>query len=741
MKPELLSPAGNLETLKIAVQNGADAVYIAGKRFGARNYADNFNEEEIITAINYSHMYGVKVYITINTIIYDDEIDDLINYVDFIHRNNIDAVIIQDLGVADLIHKTFPNLEMHASTQMNIHNINGLKHLKEMGFKRVVLAREVPLEIIKQMKDEVDIELEVFVHGALCISHSGQCLLSYYACGRSGNRGRCAQLCRQEYSLYRDGKKIDINDKYLLSPKDLCTVEVLEDLIKIGVDSFKIEGRMKSKEYVGLVTRIYRNKIDSNIINDIDIYNMKKVFNRDFTLGYLYSKSGKDFINGEKSNHIGVLVGEVIDYKKGRVKIKLSDYVNQGDAIRFVCNDEIGFYLNRIYKNDLLTNKGINGDIIEVDCNKRIEKGVKVYKTIDCKLNEEIKRLSNNRKVSLDGEFIVNRNKIIFTVTDYVNTEKIVLNDSVFQAKNIPTTENDIRNKLNKLGDEIYIFNNLKINITNNIFIPMKTINNLKREIIKLINNDRLKNNKAFKKSKYNFLNLNVPITNDIFFEVKNENQLKYLLNNTDFKIYVSDYILYKKYINSNRVIYKMPRINMLNKSLDNSLICEIGELSKNCITDTYFNVVNSYSVYYLHSIDIKKITLSYELDIDRIKQLYNNYKIRYKKTPNLEVVIYGKPEIMISRYCLLNTYFNSGRECNICKKSSYYLTDNKGNKYPIRSENCSFTLLKPSNINLIDNLDKLKNIGISNFKVILDNETEYEIDEIINCILNKIVN
>ena len=270
-KTELLSPAGNLETLMVAVQNGADAIYMAGKKFGARAFSENFNDDEIIEAINYCHLYGVKIYITINTIVYDDEVEDFINYVDFIYKNGVDAVIIQDLGMADLIHKTFPNLEMHASTQMNVHNINGLKFLKEMGFKRVVLAREVPIETIKKMKEEVDIELEVFVHGALCISCSGECYFSYFECNRSGNRGKCAQVCRQPYTLLNGDKKVELEDKYLLSPKDLCTINNLDDLIKIGVDSFKIEGRMKSKEYVGLVTRCYRNKIDYNKVSDEDI--------------------------------------------------------------------------------------------------------------------------------------------------------------------------------------------------------------------------------------------------------------------------------------------------------------------------------------------------------------------------------------------------------------------------------------------------------------------------------------
>lgn len=739
-KVELLSPAGNLETLKSAVQNGADAVYMAGKKFGARNYADNFDDEEIIEAINYCHMYGVKIYITINTIIYDEEVEEFIKYVEFIHNNNVDAVIIQDLGMAHLIHKTFPNLEMHASTQMNIHNINGLKHLKEMGFKRVVLAREVPLETIKQMKEEVDIELEVFVHGALCISYSGQCLLSYYACNRSGNRGKCAQLCRQEYSLYKDGKKINIKDKYLLSPKDLCTAYHLEDLIDAGIDSFKIEGRMKSKEYVGLVTRTYRNKIDFNKINDNDIHNMKKVFNREFTLGNLYNKKGKEFINGEKSNHIGVLVGEVIGYNKGKAKIKLSDYVNQGDAIRLVSDDEIGFYLNKIYKNDLLTNKGNVDEVIEVECKKKIDAGTKVYKTIDIKLNEYINKTSNNRKVSLDGEFTINKNKIIFTVTDHVNTEKIILNDSVYEAKKVPTTESDIRSKLNKLGEEIYIFNDLKINIKDNIFIPMTTINNLRRKIIKLINDDRLRCNNEIIKQEYEFSDVNVLNTNDIFFEVRDENQLEYILNNTNYKIYTSNYILYKKYKETNRVIYKMPRINMLNKKIPESLICEIGELDKASITDTYFNVVNSYSVYYLHSIGAKKVTLSYELNTNQIKELYEKFINRYNIKPNIEVVIYGKPEVMVSKYCLLNTYLSKDNKCNICQ-DDYYLVDSKNNKYDIRTENCTFKLLNPNRINLISDMTELQDVGINNFKIVLDNETEEEIKNILELIQNEVTN
>lgn len=719
---ELLSPAGDIEKLKTAVQNGADAIYMAGKKFGARAFSKNFEEDEILEAINYCHLYGVKLYVTINTIVYEEEIEEFLEYVDFLYKNNVDAVIVQDLGMADLIHKKFPNLILHASTQMNVHSIEGLKLLKEIGFKRVVLAREVDIDTIKKMKEEVDIELEVFVHGALCISCSGNCYYSYFEMNRSGNRGMCAQLCRQPYELYKDNKKIDIEDKYLLSPKDLCTVNKLEDLINIGVDSFKIEGRMKSSEYVGLVTRVYRNKIDYNKVTDKDINNIKKVFNRGFTLGNLYNQKGHDFINGYKPNHMGVLVGEVISYSNKKVKIKLLDDINQEDAIRFILDNEIGFYLNRIYKDKLLVNGAKKGEIIEVDSKEKIPIGTKVYKTIDTKLNDYIISSSNNvRKVSLNGEFNVVGKDIIFKVTDSINIEEITLKDVVDIAKNKPTTEYEIREKLNKLGNEIYVFNDLKINIRDNIFIPMTVINNLRRDIIKLINEDRLyKNNYVVEDYKFN--KVKTTITNDISFEMQNEDQLKYILENTNYKIYIEDEELYNKY-KQDRVILKVPRLKT--NTLDNVLISDIDSIKENCYSDVYLNVVNSYYVRFLHEKGIKKVTLSYELDNNQIKRIVDNYNNRYNDKSNLEIIVYGKPEIMISKYNMLNTY-------NL-DDDRYYLTDKFNKKFPLYIKNNYMRLLNHEPINKIDEIDNLINIGITNFKIVLDNESKEDVNIILN--------
>ena len=257
---ELLSPAGDLECLKVAVQNGADAVYFGAEEFNARINSANFGREELVEAIEYAKLRGVKTHLTLNILIKNNEFEDAIKLVEFAYTSGIDAVIIQDLGLARKVMKLFPDLEVHSSTQMTIYNLDGVNEIKELGFSRCVLARELSIEEIEHICKNADIDIEVFIHGALCISYSGQCLMSSMIGGRSGNRGKCAGTCRLPYTLLKDNK--EQTKGYLLSSKDVCTLDIIPDLIKSGVKSFKIEGRMKSKEYVGVVTSIYRKYID-----------------------------------------------------------------------------------------------------------------------------------------------------------------------------------------------------------------------------------------------------------------------------------------------------------------------------------------------------------------------------------------------------------------------------------------------------------------------------------------------
>lgn len=300
-KVELLAPAGSFECLQAAVQNGCNAVYLGGSMFGARAFANNFDKEEIIQAIHYAHGYGVKVYVTMNTLIYEEEMEEALAYAKFLYEENVDALIIQDLGLFDACHQLYPDFELHASTQMHIHNEAGIRLLQEAGAKRVVVPRETSIEEIKQYAKQ-SVDLEVFVQGALCVSYSGQCFMSAKELSRSGNRGECAQMCRMRYRLVKDeqGKQmyIDSDGAYLLSPKDLNTLSHVPDLINAGVASFKIEGRMKRPAYVALMVSYYRKAIDAYYQNkklDIPEANkqMQMMFHRGFSEGHLFHQMGK----------------------------------------------------------------------------------------------------------------------------------------------------------------------------------------------------------------------------------------------------------------------------------------------------------------------------------------------------------------------------------------------------------------------------------------------------------------
>ena len=330
---ELLAPAGSYEGFVGAINAGADAIYLAGKRFGARAYANNFSKEEIISAIKYAHLYNKKVYLTVNTLLKNHEIGELYDFLVDLYEANLDGVIVQDIGAIIWIKRVFPDMEIHASTQMCITGVLGARYLKNLGVKRVVLARELSAKEIKKIKDEVDIELEIFVHGAMCYSYSGTCLFSSILGGRSGNRGRCAQPCRLPYTV--DGAN---NEEYILSLKDMCLLENINELMDIGVDSFKIEGRMKRAEYSAGVASIYRKYIDeyieSNAISKVsnsDLRVIKNLYIRgSISNGYLKKHNSKDMITFIKPNYEEAsveLLGNIrAKYIEGTEKMKINMY-------------------------------------------------------------------------------------------------------------------------------------------------------------------------------------------------------------------------------------------------------------------------------------------------------------------------------------------------------------------------------------------------------------------------------
>ena len=706
-KPELLSPVGNMECLMAAINAGADAVYLGGKNFGARNYAGNFNNEELCEAIKFAHIYGVKVYVTVNTMIYEEEVNSFMEYIDFLHRNNVDALIIQDLGMMDLIRKIYPNLELHASTQMNVHNIDGTKLLEELGIKRVVLAREVNIDKIKEIKEKTNIEIEVFVQGALCVSYSGQCLMSSLINGRSGNRGTCSQCCRMPYDLFSNGEKVN-KDNYLLSTKDLNTLDNLDKIIEAGVDSLKIEGRMKRPEYVYLMTKIYRCAIDNyfekkELFSKKDIIQMKKIFNREFTKGFIFNEDNDSFTNSFRPNHMGIKIGEVID----KNTIKLTDDVIQGDGIRIVGSIDTGSILNKIYKNGKLVNSAFKGDIIKVDLKENVYDGV-VVKTSDKEQLEDIqKQIKVSKKIKVDMNVETINDVLKVELTDSINS--VSIEDKIVEkAINSGTSKERIIEQLTKLGDTPFIVNNINSKIDDNIFINIKSLNELRRKLTQELIDKRCYKIEYVKKDY---------IINLSYFD--KESNYTVLLNDVNDYNLIKDknvkYIYSEKDIDDIRFVKRLNRINFdLKEEKGNLLIADLGSLYKydNVITDFNFNVSNSYTVALLHSLGVKLITLSYELKTFQIKKIIDAYEKRYNKHPNLEVIISSTPEVMISKFDLLKKYhINEG-----------YLVDSFNNKFKLKSNN---GLMKIYNHKKIVLDDDYFSIGINSLRVHLEDKED----------------
>lgn len=523
--PELLSPVGDFECLKSAVQNGANSVYLGAGNFNARARATNFDNSELIKAIKYAKLRNVAVHLTLNTLIKNEEFEDAVKLAVTAYNSGVDAIIIQDLGLAKYLLKNYPQIPLHASTQMTVHNLEGVRQLKKMGFERVVLSRELSIKEIEEIRKEVnDVELEVFIHGALCISYSGQCLLSSMIGGRSGNRGLCAQPCRLPYELLtEDGKRLDKG--YLLSPRDNLGIEYLPELIKSGVDSFKIEGRMKTPTYVGTVTKIYRKYIDF-VIQNINLENsvlrekiqkmlneknektalsdkeeLTQVFNRGgFETGHFSPSPNKKLIYKEKPNNMGIYLGTVMSFNenKGHIKLKLEDSISVGDKISI--NNE-SYTVSELMIDNKNFEKKNKGEIVKIGRMKGdIRIGAKIYRIESSLLNKNIyptfKEDKNFRKVKLNAKMnVLSSSPITLKVWSnegfYRGLECEIVSDIIPDiAVNRPITKEDIIKQLSKTGATEFEFENIEVNLENGLFIPkMSMLNDLRRNALEKLEN------------------------------------------------------------------------------------------------------------------------------------------------------------------------------------------------------------------------------------------------------------
>lgn len=716
---ELLAPAGNPESFDVAINNGANAIYLGLNAFNARGNIENFNQNNLRESVKKAHLFGVRVFVTLNTLICDDEVQEVLNLVRMAIDAKVDAFIVQDIGLAYLLRKKFPNIELHASTQMGIQNIEAVKFLSPLKYKRVVLARETPLNEIKRIKENSNVEIEYFVQGALCVSFSGNCYLCSLYANASGNRGKCKQFCRLPISCEgANGRK----EGYLLSTKDFCMLPKLKDLAQSGVTSLKIEGRARRTGYVGGVVNVYRKVIDNNFnFTSEDIINLKKLFNRgNFACGYL---DDENIIYNKTQNHMGVKIGKVVWVKNGKkfneIKIQSTHNLCKGDSLKFFDKEREVCSLNVQDVQQISPNQYLFTTTTKVPPN------ADAHLILDSQFEKEI--MSNKKKIGVHATFIGNagENAILKLKADDVEiTQK---GDVLQQASSSPLTEGECFNQLSKMGEE-FSLTSLDFN-GENVFIAKSQLNALRREAtLKLKEKIILKNEEKLKIDEVDFqLKLNHQNGNkkDILYFSSLKTLEKYI-NNTNYLVFnpneynikeIEDFC--NKY--PQKIIYlSLPIIcnqNMLNILKDlYKKVQNLGVVATNyycfsltspqkTIVGSDMNVANSYAVEFYQNLGYDKIILSKEdFNFSNIKsdaQLFieNNFKknlMHFKHCPFKENL---NSTCQNCKYKEGATYKLNGKQFAIIRKKLGFCQFILQETSPIAIQNGNF-----GNVNMITN-------------------------------------
>lgn len=763
-KIELLAPAGSIESLYAAVQMGADAVYMGGSKFSARAYASNFNEEGMIKAVNYCHIYGVKIYITLNILIKQNEMKEVIEYVKFLYKIGVDALIIQDLGIASIIKENFPDFEIHASTQMTVHNGEGAILLQNFGFKRIVLSRELSLKEIGVISKDLGIETEIFVHGALCICYSGQCLMSSMIGGRSGNRGRCAQPCRLPYTLKNQNNGVEKHG-YALSPKDICTLDHIEDIINSGTSSLKIEGRMKRPEYVAGVVESYRKAIDSVYSGKAFDYKSEnkrllQLFNREgFSKAYLFGNSGKDMMAYRYPKNTGIIIGKA----NKDATVTLEENIAVKDGIRV---GEEGFIVSKIIKDNKEIEGAVKGEIVKLIPTK-YKQGDILFKTADNLLLSNLAesyKSEYNRKINLTASVKFKTLEPVELSTVFNNTSFSVQGEVVQQAINKPLSIEKIVENIKKSGDTPFKFDKVEFANFENGFLPIAGINALRRALIDKIQNYIFDISKRIDVKEINLKckplktisNFEVP---KLLINVSTKEQLKAALDKNIYSIAFNPFMRgdipeleFIKQAETIELYIKVPNIiknefDLVCKKIEEALPYIKGIITSNLgiinkfrgktiiVGDYKLNIFNSYASCSFEPY-IDAIVPSVELNKKELKELLkdNHLPVQY--------IIYGKTELMVSEYCPIGSMIGGKSNevsCNnACDKGKYILQDRKNEEFVLKTDRfCRSYIYNVHATNLISNLDEIKSLGINSFRMDFVDESYKECIEIINAFIS----
>lgn len=747
---ELLAPAGNFDALRAAVESGADAVYLAGEKFGARAFADNFSRETLIEAVKFAHLRGTAVHVTVNTIISDAELENLAEYLKFLRLANVDALLIQDLGVFSVAKAVVPEIPLHASTQMSIHNLEGVKMLAKLGFSRVVLSRELTLDEISAICHASPIETEIFVHGALCICWSGQCLMSSLIGGRSGNRGKCAQPCRLPYELVDERGKIVLNDagKFILSPKDLNTLEILPKLVETGVNSLKIEGRMKRAEYVATVVKVYRDFLDkkSLILGDGQ-QKLAQIFNRDFTTAYLERNPGKNLISDMRPNNRGVLIGRVIEVFRDKIVMKLAKSLHAGDQIEIWV--KIGGRMTFTAENFTFY-----GDkcTLQVQNTRGIRVHDRVFKIFDAELTSEARKYFTGtpvRKIFVDASVFARVGEpLTLNFTDSDGNSATASTKFLCEAaKNRPLTLEMLENQFGRLGNSIFALRNgISADIDANLMVPISEMNDLRRKVVAELENQRLKRFSR-KILPSNALKTFSPCKIDetkLVAQVDTLEKAKIALESGADEILFGGETFTHKKITSKQISEAIslihgrgkqislgtPRLvreneffaleKLLTNEVDAIYVHNLGTMSlakkfsPEIRTDFSLIVFNAATINVLREIGVRGVTLSPELSLSQVKML-----AKASSLP-VECIIHGRQELMISSYCVLGSFLgNLGEKTcpNVCQTGNFYLRDRLNANFPVVTDQfCRMHILNAKILSMIDHRGEFE--GISRLRI-----------------------
>lgn len=742
-KYEILSPAGSFDALVAGINAGANAIYLGGDKFGARVKAANFSNEELIKAVEYAHLRNVKIYVTVNILISDEEMRNAIEFAGFLNKIGIDGIIVQDLGFSGMVRKLFPQMEVHASTQMAINNYYGAAFVERLGFERVVLARETELCEVEKIKKNTKLDIEGFVHGALCVAFSGECLMSSMIGGRSGNRGDCAQPCRRKYEIL-DLNKNKIEDAaYYLSTKDLNTIGNVKELVERGVYSLKIEGRMKKPEYVYQIVSGYKKAlIDS--INEEDKKNMEQIFNRGFTKGLFNGDFGRSFSSFDRPDNRGVLAGEITDFRNGRYTMRFFEDINENDGVEFAgANGSFGMKADFSVK---------RGQEIKYRLRKRLEIPGKIYRTSSERLNKELKENIEKeykfRNISFYGEFFKGKNPTLRVKSGDIDFT-VEEDQKIDAAKNKPTDEDRIIKNLSKLGGTIYELEEINIKLDEDIFMPVSVLNNLRRLATDrldriLTENDRKK--VEIPESIFKIARKDVNTDTGIDAEVYNFSALKAATVNKDLNILMDirnidnkiiDYlkaenlkisVVMPKFQNSAELEVSGAKINNFISNID-SIYCNniahiefFKDLKIKKVADIGLNVFNSYTARFLYDMGFEKVYLSPELSRNEIK------KIAKKAGGNIGVISHGLLPVMTLKHCPMSVVKNckSSDNCDRCKFSKgFYLRDIKDADFLVERREGVSELYNSHPIVLMDKISEMSENGVRSFRLYIREDIE----------------